>query len=195
MTLAKANIGRAPVWAVLLFVVLIGGLAWSAIKHVPDELVRLRKQACLPLEPAPGLTVGMATDFTLKDYQGRSVSLSQMRGKVVFLNFWATWCPPCVEEMPSLEALAKAFAGREDFVLLGVSEDKGFDEIRRFFAQGTALTVLLDEDWRVAHEWGTEKLPETFLIDKQGRVRHYIVNKRDWAGPKAAACIESLLEE
>jgi thiol-disulfide isomerase/thioredoxin len=112
---------------------------------------------------------------------------------VVFLNFWATWCPPCREEMPSMEVLARKLEGRQ-FVMLAVSVDESWDLVRQFFPKGTSMSVVLDKDRTAPKLYGTEKFPETFLIDRSGRLRYQIINQRDWASPQAQACIESLLE-
>ena len=149
-----------------------------------------------PEEAAPGLGGSLpvpAPDFTLKDWAGREVSLSSLRGRVVLLNFWATWCPTCVVEMPSLERLKAMEAGR-DFSLVAVSVDEKWDEVRRFFREGTKMTVLLDEEKKVPARWGTEKFPETFLIDKEGRVRFYVVSDRDWSTPGMKSCIDALID-
>ncbi|HJZ86397.1 MAG TPA: TlpA disulfide reductase family protein [Polyangia bacterium] len=186
------TVDQRTLLAIAVAVVLMGALAWPAAQALRPEVEREQKQICLPLEPQPW-TVRPARPFTLKDFAGRDISLDDYRGRVVFLNFWATWCPPCVDEMGALEKLAKAFKGRDDFVMLAVSEDQSWKDIRTFFPRGTALTVLMDQDWTVAHTWGTQKLPDTYLVDKQGKVRHYFMNKRDWSSPQALACIQSLL--
>lgn len=96
-------------------------------------------------EEGPALTRGMAApDFALPDLQGRQHTLSAQRGRVVVLNFWATWCPPCVEEMPSLDGLHKALA-TEGLVVMGISVDEDASALRRFVQErGLTLTVLQD---------------------------------------------------
>jgi peroxiredoxin len=177
-----------------VFAVVMGMLAYEGVRSLPGEVAREQKQVCQPLEPDPGWQTIPAKDFTLKDYAGRPISLSAYRGRVVFLNFWATWCPPCRDEMDSMDRLARSLSKRDDFVMLAVSEDKAWDDVRQFFPRGTPMTILMDEDFRVGHSYGTEKLPETYLIDKQGNVRQYIINKRQWDSPQAVACIESFLD-
>jgi peroxiredoxin len=133
-----------------------------------------------------------APDFKLKDYAGREIQLSSLRGRVVLVNFWATWCQTCVVEMPSLDQLAAAEKGKP-FTLLAVSVDENWDVVRNFFAQGTTLTVLLDPDKSVPPKYGTDKFPESFLIDRDGKVRYYVISDRNWASPDVKACIDKLI--
>jgi peroxiredoxin len=177
-------------------------MAFIAVRFVGgarDTLARTRDGACIALQPdgteqfgfPAALKNGALPDFQLPDAAGHTVSLSQQRGHPVMLNFWATWCPPCVDEVPSLEDLARRLKG-SDMRLLAVSVDDDWDKIRRFFAKGTDIGVLLDTSHDVPKKFGTEKFPETFLIDSAGRVRYYFINKRDWSRPEAVACLESL---
>jgi peroxiredoxin len=158
-----------------------------------ETLSRTRDGACVALDPAqvPDFLKNATPDFQLPDAAGRTVSLSQQRGHPVLLNFWATWCPPCVDEVPSLEDLARRLKGT-DMRMLAVSVDDDWDKIRRFFAKGSDIGVLLDTSHDIPKKFGTEKFPETFLIDSAGRIRYYFINKRDWSRPEAVACLESL---
>ncbi|MBI2339562.1 MAG: TlpA family protein disulfide reductase [Deltaproteobacteria bacterium] len=104
-----------------------------------------------------------APDFSLKDEKGQKVALSQYRGKVVLLHFWATWCPPCVEEFPSLDRLVQKFDGAK-FALIAVSVD--------------------EEGMEAVREYGTYRLPESFLIDKNGKVTKKISGPQDWEHPR-----------
>jgi thiol-disulfide isomerase/thioredoxin len=107
------------------------------------------------------------------------------------VNFWATWCPPCVAEVPSLEAFANALEGT-NMRLLAVSVDDGWDPIRKFFVKGTKIGVLLDESHDIPKTFGTTQYPETYFLDSSGHVRYYFGNSRDWSKPEAVACLESL---
>jgi thiol-disulfide isomerase/thioredoxin len=159
-----------------------------------DTLARTRGGACLALSPDPlpePLRAGLPPDFQLPDAAGHLVSLRGQLGHPVLLNFWATWCPPCVDEVPSLEDLARKIEG-SDLRFLAVSVDDDWGAIRRFFIKGTPIGVLLDVSHGVPKTFGTEKYPESFLIDAAGRVRYYFINKRDWSRPEAVACLESL---
>jgi len=172
-------------------------MAFVAVRFVSgarDTLARTRDGACVALQPDPlpdFLRNGATPDFQLPDAAGRTVSLSQQKGHPVFLNFWATWCPPCVDEVPAIEDLARRLKGT-DMRMLAVSVDDDWDKVRRFFAKGSDIGVLLDVSHDIPKKFGTEKYPETFMIDAAGRVRYYFINKRDWARPEAIACLESL---
>ncbi|NIS69309.1 MAG: redoxin domain-containing protein [Proteobacteria bacterium] len=124
-------------------------------------------------EPAP--------EFTLPTLDGKSARLADYRGKVVLLNFWATWCPPCIWEMPSMESLYQRFKGRE-FEILGVSIDaKGESVVRPFVDDhGITFPVLLDPDSQVYKRYGVTGVPESFIIDKDGKVASKIVGARNW---------------
>jgi peroxiredoxin len=175
------------------------------VRALPDAMARARDgeqvargAACEALNPTPenaalGRIPATAPDFTLKDYQGHDVKLSSLRGQVVLVNFWATWCNTCVIEMASMERLVEQERGK-NFRLLAVSVDDDWAAVRKFFAKGTPLDVLLDSGRDVPKRWGTEQFPESFLIDKDGTIRYYIVSNRDWSAPAVSACIDSLLD-
>jgi peroxiredoxin len=168
------------------------GVRFFAAAH--ETLSRTRESACRALQPDPvpaALQGRDAPDFTLPDASGRKVSLSSQKGHPVAVNFWATWCPPCVEEVPSLESMATTLEGT-DMRLLAVSVDDGWDPIRRFFVKGTKIGVLLDESKNVPGSFGTKQYPETYFVDSAGQVRYYFANKRNWSSPEAIACLESL---
>src|SRR5258706_3460902 len=112
-----------------------------------ETLVRTRENACRSLAPDPlpaHLRGALAPSFDLPDATGHKVSLASQKGHPVAVNFWATWCPPCVAEIPSLEAFATTLEGT-NMRLLAVSVDDGWAPIRRFFVKGTKIAVLLDE--------------------------------------------------
>lgn len=167
---------------------------------------RERAAACRALRPsasneALGAIPRPAPDFAVQDHTGAVRKLSELRGKVVFLNFWAQWCPPCIDEMPSLEDLQEEL-GDEGLEVVALASNPQWDEVRAFFPEGTNLTVWLDpsskEDEQigdVARAFGVPALPETFIIDREGTIRYYYVNKRDWHSGVAVTCMRSLLEE
>jgi peroxiredoxin len=123
-----------------------------------------------------------APDFTLKDLNGRDVSLSSLKGKVVFLNFWATWCPPCKEEIPSMMKLNQQMTGKS-FQMLAVSIDEGGkDAVTAFFKRtGFNLPSLNDPEQKAGKLYGITGVPETFVIDKNGVVVKKVIGGMDWA--------------
>jgi peroxiredoxin len=120
-------------------------------------------------------TVGMqAEDFQLVDLDGKAQSLSQYRGKIVLLNFWATWCKPCTTEMPAMQASFDKLRDK-DFVVLAVNELEDDARVREHIKQyGHTFPVLLDRDNKVANQFGVFGLPVSVFIDQEGRVQEYI---------------------
>ncbi len=135
-----------------------------------------------------------APDFTLPAPNGRSVSLSDFNGKVVMVHFWATWCPPCVEELPTLATLNESMAGK-DFEMLAVSVDEGgADAVTSFMHRNNLnIPVLLDSDRATASRYGTYKFPETYILDRQGIVRYKAIGSRDWRDPVALQMLQKLI--
>lgn len=126
-----------------------------------------------------------APEFSLTSFDGRVVKLSDYRGKVVLVHFWATWCPPCVEEIPTLDSLNRALFSK-DFEILAVSVDEGGAAAVSAFMNKNKLTlpVLLDPQRSIAGLYGTFKFPETYLVDRQGIVREKVIGPRNWAIPE-----------
>lgn len=136
-----------------------------------------------------------APDFTLVDLGGRRMSLKQFHGKVVFLNFWATWCGPCREEMPMMEALHRKYKDRGlAVVAVNFREDKA--SVQHFFDElGLTFQGLLDPHGEVSGSYGAFSLPLTYLIDRDGRFVGKAVGIRPWDSADAKALIEDLLEQ
>jgi peroxiredoxin len=136
-----------------------------------------------------------APDFTLTDLQGQTHRLSDFKGKIVFLNIWATWCPPCRMEMPSMEHLYRRLKGR-DFIMVAVSEDEeGKAAVQSFVDQmGITFPVLVDPDGIVPGRYGVTGYPETFVIDRQGRVIQHTIGPEDWASEQMYQFFTRLLE-
>lgn len=129
-------------------------------------------------KPAPALK--------LKDLDGKTHDLAQLKGKVVLINFWATWCPPCRREMPSMERLSQAFKGKP-FVVLAVDVGEDPDTIEAFNSQlDTAPTfpILLDTRGRTMQTWKVAGMPTTFLVDKQGRIVASAIGGREFDHPE-----------
>jgi peroxiredoxin len=143
-----------------------------------------------PAEPSE------APDFNLMSLDGRSVRLRDLRGKLVLLNFWATWCAPCLHEMPSMERLYQTFKPTQ-FILLAVSMDRQGAEVARPYADKLKLTfpILLDPASQVARQYGVRGLPTTYLIAPDGVLLGAVVGARDWYRTEAKALLAGLLRQ
>jgi len=135
-----------------------------------------------------------APEFRLPNLNGQMINLSDFRGKVVMVHFWATWCPPCVEEIPTLAYLNQQLTG-SDFAMLPVSVDEsGATAVNSFLQQkGLNLSVLLDPDRATAGRYGTFKFPETYILDREGIVRYKLIGPGDWRDPAAIKIIKDLM--
>jgi peroxiredoxin len=122
-----------------------------------------------------------APDFTVTDSQ-RTVTLSQLRGKPVILNFWATWCPPCVQEMPSLVELQKRLGDK--VTVFAVSEDADENAVKQFVRDHNVDLLTVRDPKQTANElYGTFKFPETYVIDRQGKIVRKFIGATDWTSP------------
>jgi len=132
-----------------------------------------------------------AKDFSVKD-SDREVSLNQFHGQIVVLNFWATWCAPCVQELPSMMDMQDRLRGR-GVVVLGVSIDVDNDAYHRFLRQRNVNFVTVrDGEQKVATMYGTTGWPETYVIDRQGMVRRKFVGPVNWSSPEVLQFLASL---
>lgn len=134
-----------------------------------------------------------APGFDLVDDDGAGVSLRDYAGKVVLLNFWATWCAPCVREIPSLNRLYGQFEDK-GFIVLAVSVDEDEEQYRQFLAErGVSFPTARDPQRAVSSRYGTAKYPESYLIDRAGKVLRKYVGAEDWVRPEIANYIRSML--
>ncbi|OGL06529.1 MAG: hypothetical protein A3I03_08285 [Candidatus Rokubacteria bacterium RIFCSPLOWO2_02_FULL_68_19] len=135
-----------------------------------------------------------AKEFSIPTLAGTTLRLADYRGKVVFLNFWATWCPPCKEEMPAMERLYQRYKDK-GFVVLAVSVDAEGPPIVNPFVMEYKLTfpIGLDPKMAVAESYGVRGLPTSFLVDKRGTLVGLALGPREWNGKASRALIESLL--
>lgn len=137
----------------------------------------------------------LAPDFTLEDLSGRRVSLKGLRGKVVFLNFWATWCIPCREEMPTMEKLHREFK-EQGLEVIAVNVKEGRKEVRRFFDElGLTFMALLDKDGEVSQEYGAWGIPTSYFINRRGVIVGKVMGYRKWDSREARAFFLELLAE
>lgn len=131
-----------------------------------------------------------AAAFKLPARGGGEIDLSSFRGKPVLVNFWATWCPPCREEMPSLSRLAQAF-DPQSFEVVTVSVDDGWEPVEKFLATPkTPYRVALDEGAKISRAYGTTKFPESYLVDRDGKLRLKFVGPRNWMDPNVATLLQ-----
>ena len=143
------------------------------------------------LRPYPGSPI--APPLALTDLEGNRVRLADYRDQVVLLNFWATWCPPCVEEIPSLGRLQLELTG-EPFVVLGVDVGESAETVNRFLGMIPAdYPVLLDPDGEAVAPWKLRAFPTTFLIDREGRIRYAYFGGLEWDAPPVVKTIKKLL--
>jgi thiol-disulfide isomerase/thioredoxin len=218
----------------LVGIVVLGVFLWM----VPNAAARESQAACRGMRVEPVLYPVLcpngsecsapvpAPDFTATDITGKVVKLSQLRGKVVLLNFWASWCGLCKTEKPALNAMASEMAS-DDFVVIALASDHKWedaltgvlealapqavppgpptmDKLRAAFDQalphGTPFKVWLDPPagdeniGKITASWGIKAVPESVLIDRQGNIRAYFVNKRDWQSSVAETCLRSVID-
>jgi peroxiredoxin len=134
-----------------------------------------------------------APDFALDNLEGSTMSLKDFQGKVIFLNFWATWCGPCRYEMPAMEKLWQKFK-EESFVILAVNVRERKEEVSSFMkANAYTFPVLLDSRGTLANNYGIRAYPTTFLLDPEGRIVGGALGARDWASEDAFKLIKHLL--
>jgi thiol-disulfide isomerase/thioredoxin len=138
-----------------------------------------------------------ASDFELQNMDEEKIKLSDYRGKVVLLNFWATWCPPCVREMPSMERLHQ-MVDVDDFKVIAVNQMEDVDQVFAFTGQlelDPTFEILFDKTSEVSQDYAVRGLPTTYLIDKQGNVRYRAVGGREFNHPEVIQIINGLIEE
>ena len=165
----------------VLAAVLVLGLLWLLARESRP------RPPITPGRPAPG--------FTLPRLEGDPVSLEALRGRVVLVNFWATWCKPCEDEMPAMERLYGSLEG-QPFELLAVSVDDDAEQVEAF-RQRLALSfpILLDPSKEVAGAYQSYRFPETYLIDRDGTLVARYVGPREWDAPEYRDRIRRLLDE
>ena len=146
----------------------------------------------------PSVAGRRAPDFTL-DSDGRHFHLADLRGKVVVLDFWASWCPPCVEEAGSLNDLQQRISAQGGTVI-GISQDDDASAYQKFLTEHNVnfptyrdTTAAYPAIGNIARNYGTVMIPEVYLITRDGRIASKIVGQQDWTGPELTAAIDALL--
>ena len=169
---------RLSGWFMILVIfIAIGSVVWFALPDAPASV-------------RPG---DMISEFTLPDIKGAMHSLP--KGEVVLLNFWATWCPPCRKEIPSMAVLHDKYAA-QGLKVIAVSVDKESRNLQAFMREySLPFQVLHDADSTVAHGYGVFRYPESFLIDRNGKVVYHLIGAKDWMSESITQTIEGMLKQ
>lgn len=148
-----------------------------------------------PEEPEPTLSVGSATPpITLVDEKGNTVSTTQYRGKIVFLHFWATWCPPCVSEIPSLSKLYAKYSSNEKIQFLFVLWKDEIENSNKFFSDNKiSLPLVFDPSMTATDVIGVTGVPETYIIDENGILLNKIIGPAEWDTEEVTLYFNNLL--
>lgn len=163
-----------------ILAVLFVGLGWIA----GAEAAGFETRAALP-----------APELKARDLSGATTTLADYRGKVVLLNFWATWCPPCHREMPSLERLRIRMAGRP-MEIVAISSAETPAEVKAYLSKmKLGFPVLLDSDSSNTRRWKVFALPTTFVLDAEGRIHHVLAGPTEWDEGEALAVIDAMLKD
>jgi thiol-disulfide isomerase/thioredoxin len=196
-------------WTVLAAVAALAALLFFTY----DVWVTRPRVEPLRRDPAQELGVdrssAAAPPFELAALDGSRISLSQLKGQVVFVNFWATWCPPCRDEMPSMVRLGKALEAKHPgkFKMVAISVDDGWDAVKEYFAAPpfsgppVGVTVALDKSAESARAYYCTargfcpdiKFPESYIVDGNGKLVGYVVGPRDWSQPAAFEYLDRLI--
>jgi peroxiredoxin len=179
---------------VAAFVVLVGSVLVLMTQHHAGRTGSLSSEQSRSEETVAAGS--QAANFKLEALDGHTVSLDQLRGKVIFLNVWATWCGPCREEMPSMQTLYDDFKNNKDFVMLAVSQDtKGRSVVAPYVEKnGFHFTILLDPENKVSETYDMSGVPETFIIDRKGQIVAHHMGAFDWSRPDVRDALQQLLD-
>jgi cytochrome c biogenesis protein CcmG/thiol:disulfide interchange protein DsbE len=168
-------------WRGLMALLLVLGVAWIGFSRVSGQEAMARSER--PPLPQVGFAV---PDFTLETQDGRTIRLADLRGQVVLINFWATWCPPCRAEMPAIQQVYERYR-EQGFTVLAVNQQEGATQVGPFADQmGLTFPILMDRDGSVSARYQVNGLPSTFFVDRAGVVQNVTLG-----GPMTAAFIES----
>lgn len=179
--MSARHTSRSGVMWLLLWYLASAGVTWAAAEGEAQTLFEVPGRP-----PAPA--------FSLVDIDGMPHSLSEYRGRVVIINFWATWCPPCREEMPSMQRAWEQIKD-EGIALLAVNVGEDEDTIFQFTANyPVTFPLLLDRDSEVIQRWPVRGLPTTFVVDPRGRIVYRAIGGRAWDDPRLLEQVRSLKE-
>ena len=176
------------------YVVIILGIFLSVVLILKNSSAESRNDT-LSLGVQEYATPIEAIDFTLKDLDNKRISLKSYRGKVVMLNFWATWCTPCRLEMPSMEKLHRQFKDK-GFVVLAVAAGEKAEGVTAFVKEyHITFSTLLDTDQGVAEDYKVWALPTTYFINAEGKIIGRVNGSRDWSAKEATQYISSIVQK
>jgi peroxiredoxin len=177
---------RKAVCQMATIVAAVGLLLGGKAADARELLLEAMGMAKVPPKAAP--------DFTLPNTDGQQVSLQQYRGKVVFLNFWATWCIPCREEMPALERLHQTYQS-QDLAIISIDLKESAEQVKTFFQKHElSFPALLDQNGSVFRDYLVAGMPTTYLIDRDGTLLARGVGGRDWTRAEALQLIQQLIK-
>ena len=181
----EAVLQKKATWRGLILLLAATGIAWVVLSRVPVGPTEARSEP--PAAPQAGF---VAPDFTLDTMDGGTITLSDLRGQAVLVNFWATWCPPCRAEMPAIQRVYERFRN-QGFTVLAVDLQESDRQVAAFSSSlGLTFPILMDRDGSVFNGYRVKALPSTFFVDRQGQIRDVAVG-----GPMAEPFIESQVME
>lgn len=178
-------------------VMMVSTIALIALAHAHRPTIGESPEARVARRYHAQVSAGEAINLTLEAKDGTRKTLADFKGQVLLLNFWASWCPPCIKEMPDLEALAVKLKDRP-FSLIALSGDDSWTPVDQLFANSqVTMKVFRDPNLKQKQhlQYGTEKLPETYVIDKQGRLRLRFINVQPWQDDELVSYLEWLADE
>jgi cytochrome c biogenesis protein CcmG/thiol:disulfide interchange protein DsbE len=165
--------------------VLLGGIGVLMVAFIATLSFSLEEHMAVEGKKAPG--------FSIQADNGRTITPANFGGRLLVLNFWATWCQPCVDEVPSLDALQRRFA-KKGLVVLGVSVDENPNLYKQFLAKNNiSLLTVRQPSKQLSQDYGTFKYPESYLIDQSGIVIRKVIGKEDWNDERVISYVQSLL--
>lgn len=176
--------------SVIFTLVVLGNRAPARIESDSSKLDQLMAEIGVAGHPVDTDTIAVKLQNTAGGY----VSLDEYRGKVVFLNFWTTWCPTCITEMPAMEKLHRKLAGK-NFVMVTVNVKESASRVNTFFDKNKlTFTALLDTTGEVSTEFALRAIPTTFILDKNGNIIGRITGPREWDSKNVVALFEQLAD-
>lgn len=171
------NVGKKNLWLIVGGTLILAGTLYFSLLHRNE---------------GPAVVGDSAPNFSIPSLGHGLITLRDYRGKVVVLNFWATWCPPCVEETPSLEDFAKKTRG-EGVTVIGVSVDQDGKALEKFVADSRLTYIIARDPTRaLATRYGTLKFPETYILDRDGKVADKIIGAINWNDPRILMFVDDL---